>query len=90
MVEMIKMSSRGQIVIPQHIRENLGAGEGSVFAVLESNDSVILKKIQPPSKEEILRNLQAIAGRGSKRAEKLGIKEKDVPELIHKLRASKR
>ena len=88
--ETIKMSSRGQIVIPQDIREELKASEGTVFSVISSKDAIILKKIYIPSKEDLIKEIRAIALGGRKRAEKLGIKESDVPELVQKLRKSKR
>ena len=88
--ETIKMSSRGQIVIPQDIREELNASEGTIFSVVSSKDAIILKKISIPSKEELIKELGAIALEGRKRAEKLSIKESDVPELVQRVRKSKR
>ena len=88
--ETIKMSSRGQIVIPQGIREELKASEGTIFSVVSAKDAIILKKIQTPSKEELLREMWAIASEGRKRAEKLGIKESDVPELVQRARKSRK
>jgi len=89
-VETIKMSSKGQIVIPQRLRDEMRVHEGSVFAVVGSKDSLILKKIETPSKEQLIKEIEKIAKEGRKRAEKLGIKESDVPELVHKLRKEKR
>ncbi|MEK6922231.1 MAG: hypothetical protein AABX08_00340 [Nanoarchaeota archaeon] len=89
-IETIKMSSKGQIVIPQRIREELRAEEGSMFAVISSRNSVILKKIETPSKEDLIKDLERIAKEGRRRAEKLGIKESDVPELIHRIRKERR
>ena len=89
MVETIKMSSRGQIVIPQHIRDDIHAREGSLFAVMNSQDSIVLKKLQKPSKEELIKNLKQIAKEGEKRAKELGIKESDVNEMIHRSRKRK-
>ena len=89
-MDTIKMSSRGQIVIPRGIREEIDAKEGTVFAAISSKDAVILKKIATPSKEELLRELESIAVEGRKRAEKLGIKESDVPKLVQRVRNSKR
>ena len=77
-VETIRMSSKGQIVIPQDIRDELHAGEGTVFAVVGSKDTVILKKIATPSKEELIRQLKVIAKEGKKRLQKKGIKESDL------------
>ncbi len=88
-IETIKMSSRGQVVIPQDIREELGAAEGTLFSVVSSKDTVILKKLETPSKEELIKELETIAKEGRKRAEKLGIKESDVPALVHNLRRSR-
>ena len=88
--ETIKMSSRGQIVIPQDIREELKASEGTIFSVVSSKDAIILKKILTPSKEELIKEIGVIALAGRKRAEKLGIKESDVPELVQRVRKTKR
>ena len=85
-IETIKMSSKGQIVIPQDIREEINAEEGTIFSVISSNDAVILKKIKMPSKEELIKEFEKIAKEGSKRAERLGIKESDVPDIVHKIR----
>ena len=89
-VEMIKMSSRGQIVIPQNIRTEICASEGTMFAVVSGKDSIVLKKVATPSKEELICELKEIAKEGERKAQKVGIKEKDVPDLIHKLRESKK
>ena len=88
-IETTKMSSKGQIVIPQDIREEINAKEGTIFAVLGSNDTIILKKIEPPSKETLIKELTNIAKEGRKRAEKLGIKESDIPDMVHRIRREK-
>ena len=88
-VETIRMSSKGQVVIPRSIREGIHAKEGTIFAVVRSKDSVVLKKITTPSKEELISELRIIAKEGAKRAKRLGIKESDVPDLVHKLRKSR-
>jgi len=88
--ETIKMSSRGQIVIPQDIREEIKASEGTIFSVVSAKDTIILKKLLTPSKEELIKEIGAIALEGRKRAEKLGIKESNVPELVQRARKSKK
>ncbi|MEK6792394.1 MAG: hypothetical protein AABX95_01090 [Nanoarchaeota archaeon] len=87
---MIKMSSKGQIVIPQGIRAEICASEGTMFAVISGRDSIVLKKIVTPSKEELICELKEIAREGAKRAEKLGIRESDVLDLVHKARKNKK
>ena len=43
-----KMSSKGQIVIPEIIRKRLGLKAGVQFVVVGSEDVVILKAIKSP------------------------------------------
>jgi len=88
-IETIRMSSKGQVVIPLDIREEINASEGTIFAVMGEKDSVILKKVPTPSKDELIKELKNIAAAGAKRAERLKIKEQDVPNLVHKLRKEK-
>ena len=88
-IELTKMSSKGQVVIPQNLRNQLGADEGSVFAVFGSDDAIVLKKISVPEKKQLIADLERIAKEGRKKAEKLGIKETDSTRIIHKLRGIK-
>ncbi len=89
-VETIRMSSKGQLVIPQDIREEMHAEEGTVFMVVGSKDTIVLKKIITPSKEELIKNLGEFAKKMTPKMEKLGIKESDVPEIIKRFRREKR
>lgn len=82
-VEITSMSSRGQVVIPQDIRKQLKLEAGEKFLVLGIDDSVLLKKIRKQSFEEITRPFKKIA-------KKAGLKEKDVPDIIHRFRKLKR
>lgn len=86
MVETIKMSSKGQVVIPQGIREEICASEGTVFAVISGRDSIVLKKVAMPSKEELICELRRIAKEGRKRLEAKGIKEADIPGIVERAR----
>ena len=74
-IDTIKMSSKGQIVIPNSIRELIGAHEGTVFAVTSSEDTVVLKKVDLPSKEELISKLSEIAKNGKQRLQKKGLNE---------------
>lgn len=44
-MEITKISSKGQIVIPQKIREELGISKGSIIAIEKMKDLVVIKKI---------------------------------------------
>jgi len=59
-----KMSSKGQVVIPEDIREQLHLKEGDQFVVIGQGDAVILKAITPPSMDEfkgLLKEARAFA-----------------------------
>ena len=44
-MEITKISSKGQIVIPQKIRNELNIEEGSIMAIDKMKDMIIIKKI---------------------------------------------
>jgi|SaaInlStandDraft_2_1057019.scaffolds.fasta_scaffold219825_2 AbrB family looped-hinge helix DNA binding protein len=81
-----KMSSKGQIVIPEMIRDELGLGVGTQFVIVAgSEDTIILKTIQPPSSKEI-KSLLAIS---RKAASSAGAKKSDIKNAIKKGRSGK-
>jgi len=80
-----KLSSKGQIVIPEDIRNQLGLTAGTQFIVIGSQDSVILKTIQPPSVKEI----GSLLAKARKAARKAGAKKSDIDKVIRKVRTQK-
>lgn len=48
MVSITKISSKGQIVIPQEVRERMNWEEGNILIVSDSDSSICLKKIELP------------------------------------------
>ncbi|GAB4269498.1 AbrB/MazE/SpoVT family DNA-binding domain-containing protein [Deferrisoma sp.] len=47
-----RMSSKGQVVIPEAIRRALGLRPGTEFVVVGKGDAVVLKAITPPAPDE--------------------------------------
>ena len=80
-----KMSSKGQVVIPDDIRKRLNLKTGSQFVVVGENDVVILKAILPPSMNEF-DTLIAEARRQGKEAR---LKQSDIDDVIAKVRSRK-
>lgn len=60
-VELVTMSSKGQIVIPKKLRAAIKAQEGTTFAVTTTKDTVVLRKIKEPSVEWTLAETGRIA-----------------------------
>jgi len=86
-IEITALSSRGQIVIPQKIRDKLCLKEGERFAIVGDKGTIILKKIDMPTKEQLICELDKMAKEGRKRLEAKGIRnEQDIVDIIHKRR----
>lgn len=81
-VATTKMSSRGQVVIPEAIRDRLGLDAGVQFAVFGQDDVVMLKVISPPSAEEYAR----LKTRLREQARKAGLKRSDITKAVTKVR----
>jgi len=80
-----KMSSKGQVVIPEDIRRRLGLKSGTRFVVVGKNDVVILKSIAQPSMTEF----DQLISDARKQARRAGMKKSDVTSIIKKVRKQK-
>lgn len=77
-----KMSSKGQVVIPENIRKRLKLKAGSQFVVIGDEDVVILKAISAPSMEEF----DTLIAEARKQAREAGLKKADITAAIAKAR----
>ena len=73
-VQMTTTSPKGQVVIPQEIREQMSIESGTKFAVYGRGDTIIFKKVELPT----VKDFERLARFGNEFARKKGIKEKDV------------
>jgi AbrB family looped-hinge helix DNA binding protein len=81
-VATTRLSSKGQVVIPEEIRRRLGLETGAQFVVVGEGDVVVLKAVQPPSMrqfDELVRSARVAARRA-------GMKRPDVAEAVRKAR----
>ena len=81
-VSTTKMSSKGQVVIPENIRRNLNLKSGAQFIVVGDKDVVILKSITPPSIDEF----DDLIFKARQAGKKAGLKKTDISEAIKKVR----
>jgi len=84
-VSTTKMSSKGQVVIPENIRKNLNLKAGAQFVVVGEKDVVILKSISPPSLDEF----DELITKARRDGKKAGLKKADIQEAIKKVRDDK-
>jgi AbrB family looped-hinge helix DNA binding protein len=80
-----RMSSKGQVVIPDSIRKRLDLKEGAQFLVIGDADVVILKVVTPPDLSEF----DALIKQARKQAKEAGLKQKDITSAIAKARGRK-
>jgi len=77
-----KMSSKGQVVIPEAIRKKLNIKSGARFVVVGDKDALILKIITTPDMDQF-DDLLADARRQAKR---VGLTRKDISAAIKSVR----
>jgi AbrB family looped-hinge helix DNA binding protein len=77
-----RMSSKGQIVIPEAIRKRLNLRPGTQFVVVGEDDVVILKAITAPEIETFDKLIQE----ARQQARQAGLKRKDIAAAVSKAR----
>jgi len=81
-VATTKLSSRGQVVIPENIRKKLNLKTGDQFVVIGDQDVVILKNISPPSMNEF----DDLVTKARQSAKQAGLTKTDIKQAIAKAR----
>lgn len=80
-VEITRVSSKGQVVIPKGIREAIGIEEGDRLLVYMKGDRVVMRRIH---EEESL--LSVVARPVRAKIERMGVTRADVDRAIEKAR----
>lgn len=79
--EITTMTSKGQITIPSHVRDEFDLEEGTKLMVVPTEYGVMLKKIDLPSVTEF-------QDRVADRAADTELSLEDVTELVHEARST--
>ena len=75
-VEVVKVSTKGQVVIPKEIRDALGIRNGDYLVVMEKNGYIVMKKL---SVEDVFKE-------GEELAKTLEITREDVIRAVRDVR----
>ncbi len=78
------LSSKGQVVIPEEIRKQLGLKEGDQFVVVGQDDAVILKSIKKPA----LNEFDSLIDKARRQAREARLKRSDIAKAIAKVRTA--
>jgi AbrB family looped-hinge helix DNA binding protein len=80
-----KMSSRGQVVIPESVRNDLGLKTGDQFVVVAESGVVILQGVQKPSMSEF----DALVRKARRQAKAAGLRRADIAKAVATVRGGK-
>ncbi len=78
-----RMSSKGQIVIPESIRKQMNLIEGTQFVVVGENGVVMLKTIEAP----VISDFDDLIQQARSQAKAAGLKQSDISDAIKKVRS---
>lgn len=85
-VEVLTVSSKGQISIPLEIRKKMSITRGDKLAAYASGDVIMLKPIRIPSEDDF----EQLLDEAQEWATSVGYQESDVNDIIKSVRRKKR
>jgi len=88
-IDITRMSSRGQVVIPQEIRQSKGLKNGERFLVYDTDDSIILKRIDNLENAKDMADFEKTFAKAWKIAKERKITKRDVEREIAAYRKEK-
>ena len=86
-VEVLTVSSKGQIVLPVKMRRTIGITDGDKLTAFASDDGVIMLKVV---KVPTVQDFKVRLDEAKDWAESVGYKEEDISDIIKSVRLAKR
>lgn len=80
--QVTSISSKGQVVIPNDIRQKMGINIGTKMIILTDGENLLLKPIKAPRFE----TFKTLIKESRKIATKANLKKTDIEKLIKKIR----
>jgi bifunctional DNA-binding transcriptional regulator/antitoxin component of YhaV-PrlF toxin-antitoxin module len=78
-MELVKMSDKGQLVVPQDIRESQSLIPGERFVAFPVQDGVLFKKVELP---KVKLDFESLAKEIEAQFKKNKVKQKDLTEAV--------
>jgi bifunctional DNA-binding transcriptional regulator/antitoxin component of YhaV-PrlF toxin-antitoxin module len=78
-IELVKMSDKGQLVVPQDIRESQSLTPGERFVAFPVQDGVLFKKVEIP---KVKLDFESLAKEIEAQFKKNKVKQKDLAEAV--------
>lgn len=86
MINITKISSKGQVVIPKNIREKLKVEEGNLFIVTGQDELICLRKMEMPK----IKTWKEATKPFRKAAQKSGFNKDDLDRIIQEVKINKK
>ena len=84
-----KMSSRGQVVIPEAMRTRFGWGLGTAFVVEAYKGSIIMQPLRPTPKSAFEKKFESLLSQSQSQARAAGLRSSDVAAVMADYRSSR-
>ncbi len=83
MIDIVTISSKGQIVLPKKIRDEAGLAEQDKLLIVSDKEQIILKKV---SKEKARKKLRELMDYFAEKFKEKNITEEDIKKEIEAVR----
>ena len=83
MIEVVNLSSKGQLVIPKNMRDEMGLNQKDKFVLVNDKDTIIMKRLQ---EEEIKFRMKSLMKELTKEFNEKGITKEDLRKEIKSVR----
>ncbi|MBQ6141973.1 MAG: AbrB/MazE/SpoVT family DNA-binding domain-containing protein [Kiritimatiellae bacterium] len=85
-----KMSSKGQVVLPEALRQMYGWRSGTAFTILVYNGSIIMQPLKTPTDEEVAAEFEEAVAECRRQAKDAGMTPIDISNAIAEVRSARR
>ncbi|MGN0832921.1 MAG: AbrB/MazE/SpoVT family DNA-binding domain-containing protein [Kiritimatiellia bacterium] len=85
-----KMSSKGQVVLPEALRRKYGWGSGTSFTVLAYKGAIIMQPLKAPADEELAAQFEDAFQEARRQAKDAGMTPVDISNAIAEVREARR
>lgn len=81
-IDVLTLSTKGQLVLPNNLRKNMSLAPGDKLVAYWSNGSIVLKKLELPTETDFEKEIDKTV----MFAKEVGIKEEDITDTIKEYR----
>ena len=85
-----KMSSKGQVVLPEALRQMYGRESGTAFTILAYKGAIIMQPLKTPTEDEIAAEFEAAFAESRRQAKAAGMTPMDIANAISDVRCERR